>query len=109
VSRTELLQSLLRWDRPLTEIAQELSRFEWDSSVKLVILRRDHVLNTLSRYLKDELLPSLIEDWANMLEGRDDVGFESSSDDLLREAIHELANPVLSKETARAWIARLQT
>ena len=81
------------------------------SDQELVILTRKHVTDTLERYLSGDLTFSDIDDWASALESRDDVGLEVGGEDLLREMIHELANPFLTRAlspfVAREWVQRL--
>lgn len=111
INRVELLHSLLRFDQPLSKILSLLKPFGWDSDRELVILERQHVAAILERYLTNELLPAQLEDWANALESREDIGSEQSFEDLLDEVIYELANPSLtrplSKEIAKDWLKQL--
>lgn len=74
INRVELLHSLLRFDQPLTKILLFLKPFGWDSDRELVILERQHVAAILERYLTDELSPAQLEDWANALKSREDIG-----------------------------------
>jgi hypothetical protein len=56
--------------------------------------------------LKGEVQDADVEEWANMVEGRDDVDFEP----MTNAAIFDLANPVLQgplTEVATALLARL--
>lgn len=111
INRVELLHSLLRFDQPLSKILSLLKPFGWDSERELVILERQHVAAILERYLAGELSPAEVEDWANALESREDIGSEPSFKDLLHEVIYELANPLLtrplSKEMAKDWLKQL--
>lgn len=106
-TRTELLQSLLAFERPLALLLPELSAFGWDSDEPLVVLRRSHLSSVLDRYLAGNLGPEDVEEWANAIEGREDVGYEPAHADLLRELIFDLANPCLTRaldpEAATNW------
>ncbi len=51
----------------------------------------------LSRYLALELSGEAVEDWANLVECRDETTFPLSAGVDLREIIHELANPLLTR------------
>lgn len=111
--RTKLLASLVALDGCLEEICSELSRLGWDSSDDLVLLAKDHALSVLRRFLEGCLSASEVEDWANAIEGREDIGFEGQNEDMLQELIYELANPILTRpltsSSAAEWIARLET
>jgi hypothetical protein len=61
--------------------------------------------------LEGELTTADAEQWANAVEGRDDIGFEQGYEELLRTFVFEVANPVLAEPItenyARAWKMRL--
>ena len=90
--RHSILISLLKLDRPIAEIQAILGRFEWDSQVELVKLTRYHIRNILGRFKAGMIDPGGVEDWANCIEGRDDVEF---ADETTMEALHILANSAL--------------
>ncbi len=48
-------------------------------------------------FLKGKLNAAQIEEWANALECRGDVGFLPEKQSAIREAIFQLANPLLNK------------
>ncbi len=90
--RRSILVSLLELDRPIAEIQAILRGLEWDYPVALVKLTRDHIRNILESVKAGTVEPAGIEDWANCVEGRDDIEF---ADEATKEAVHILANPVL--------------
>ena len=100
----EILKSLLTFDRPLGELRQELSKLKWDSENSLIQLSADHVRLVLARFLKGELSADAVEEWANLIECREDIGFESEFEDVLKDVIFELANPGLVHPIDRAFI-----
>ena len=89
----------------------QLNSFNWDSDSELVILEKHHIANVLQRYLDSELSESDVENWANALESRKDIGYETNLAETLDEAIFELANSVLtrplSKDSAKEWLLQL--
>jgi hypothetical protein len=111
-TRVELLNSLLNFDRPLSEIWQPLNSFSWDSARGLVILKKQQIVNILRRYLDGQLSRSDVENWANAIEGREDIEYESDFEEMLDEVIFELANPLLSRplspDSAREWLNQLE-
>lgn len=70
-----------------------------------------HVIAVLKRFQAGVLSPEAVEAWANAVEGREDIGLEPESSELLEEAIFDLANPVLqgalTGDTVERWIQRL--
>jgi hypothetical protein len=111
MTRVELLQSLLALNQPLANVLPQLTAFGWDNDRELVILKRHHIAAIFNRYLTNTLAAADVEAWANAIEGREDIGYESGSAEVIAEAIDELANPLLTrsltKETAKAWLDRL--
>lgn len=105
-TRLQLLEELLAIRRPVQHIATELSKYAWDS-VSLIELTPEHVIQALQRYLKDDLRAEDIEIWANAIEGRDDIRFQTSSAESLRSAIHVLANPVITQRLDSALATKL--
>jgi RNAse (barnase) inhibitor barstar len=115
--RKSVVEALLNRSRPLAEIRAELGQFPWDSE-PLVQLTREHVGNVLRAFLAGEIDALSIEDWANLIEMRDDIGFEDEDEDAddfehgdLRNAIFVLANPVLygdlTKDLARQLLEEI--
>ena len=64
---------------------------------ELVVLTRNHVISILKRYLSSELSSEDIESWANIIESREDIGYEENFEELLNDKVFELANPLLTE------------
>lgn len=111
MTRTDALQALLRLDRPLDEITSVLGQYPWDSETELVVLSCADVAIVLERFISGGLTAIEVENWADAIECRDDIGFETKSMKLLKEVVRELANPVLTTEltqhSARSLLNRL--
>ena len=106
-TRTELLNSLLSFDQPLRQITSTLATFGWDSDRPLVTLNRQHIATVLTRYLDSELSKVDVEDWANAIEGREDIGYENGVADGLSDVIHQLANPQLTLPMSASFAKKL--
>lgn len=92
-ARQEVLLHLIRLDQPVSVTARQLAQFPWDSAQGLVTLDRSNIEEALTRFIRQELGALELEEWANLIEGRDDIEI---ADDLSRRAIFELANPAIS-------------
>lgn len=107
------LRSLLEGAAPLDAAIGALGALPWDSDEELVTLTPEHVIRMLERLLSGELTSGDLEQWANAIEGRDDIGLDADASDALKEVIFELANPSLqgatTAESARAWVGRLRS
>ncbi len=104
--RKTVLQQLLMFSRPLPELRLSLSELPWDSD-ELVILKPKMIVAVLQRYLTGELSSSDMEDWANTIEGREDIGYEPLHSEALKDIVFELANPELTKSLDKEGVNRL--
>ena len=106
--RRKAVSNLIQWNAPLPELAAGIRKFPWDCDEELVELDQWDIGRALDRFVEGELTAKDIEDWANLIEGRDDIKF--ASDDVL-ETIHWLANPylegVLTEASANEYLRRL--
>lgn len=84
-------------DRPdeARALLAQLKRFPWDCDEELALLGRDRMVHVLDRFVAGSLSPGQVEEWAEAIEVRDDIGTDALGHDLLREIIFELANPLL--------------
>jgi hypothetical protein len=108
-TRTEILRALVEYQEPLDAVWAELSAFGWDSPEELVILSRADLIRVLDSYLSGRLNADQLERWANLLECRDDVGFPEKDQELLKHAIHQLANPYLEGALTVENVRRMHT
>lgn len=90
-----MLEMLVEYSVPLDDSARALRKFEWDYDGPAFFVTRLHLVSIAERYLKGDLSASNIELWANLLEGRDDISFESGYEKELSNFVYELANPLL--------------
>ena len=95
-NRIDLLKDLIMLNRPLDNIIDELKHYPWDSD-ELVIFSGNHLRLVLERYISGELSDKEVENWANALECRDDIGISNSKYDLIKDIIYELSNPILTQ------------
>lgn len=109
--RLILLRELIAGRSSPSVVVERLAVFGWDCDEELVIMTRDDAVGLLSRFVSGEVNTARMAEWANAIEGRDDVGFEPAANLLLGELVFELANPEITRELAvdRAewWIRRL--
>jgi hypothetical protein len=63
----------------------------------------------MDRYLSGSIDGSDVEQWAEAIEGRDDVGYETTVADWLRQVVFELANPKLTAPLEPSRAAELKS
>jgi hypothetical protein len=111
-TRRQLVAALVEGMLSPAYVKEALSKFPWDSNQELVKLRAQDIAHMLEGYLGNHRKAQEIEDWANALEGRDDIGFEPGQATTLEAVLHELANPVLegalTRKSAERMLAQLR-
>jgi hypothetical protein len=77
----------------------ELRPFGWDSDVDLAHLTKQHFCDLLARFIEGDanVSASVVRDWAEAIEGREDIGFEDGAEELLKKTVFELANPEINQ------------
>jgi len=110
--RIAALRDLVEMRIPVVESIEALSRFDWDSDDELVILVSGDALRVLNGYLSGTLSREEVEQWADALEVRDDVGREPEFEEELGELLFQLATPDVAGELvpdlAKEWIEKLR-
>ena len=108
-TRTSQLKELLHFSRPVADVVSDLSAFGWDSDEVLATLEPAHISTVLNRFLSGEISATDVEDWANAIECREDIGLIQGSP--VADALDELANPLLTRpltrQSAAEWVAAL--
>ena len=98
-TRASHLAELLHFSRPIAEVARDLAVFGWDSEEDLITLEPVHALSVLSRFLASDLSVTDVEDWANAVECREDIGLDPEG--LMAAVVFELANPLITRPLTR--------
>lgn len=83
---------LVGFRRPLDDLVPALSRFPWDFEQELVRLDSADLRHALMLYRDGVISADQLEEWADVVEGRDDIAFTSQ---LVIDLINQLANPLL--------------
>lgn len=110
--RAWLLEQLTSLSTPVVDLQRQLAELGWDYDRPLVTLRRADVAEVLRRYIGGAVTDAQLGEWADAIEVREDVDFESGHEEVLKELIFWLANPLLTASPtigeARTWLRRLQ-
>lgn len=96
-NRLAAIGELLMLEKSLEEIAAQLKALEWDFIGDGVELQREHLRAVLHRFLESEISAQEVEQWANLIEGREDICFEVGSEEQIEPVLYELANPELTQ------------
>ena len=96
--RLGTLKNLVSFSKPLDELSSGLSEFSWDYDGEPLVVTSSQIAEVLKRYISGEIDAGEVEQWANMLECREDIEFEESNEEQLENIIYSLANPELEGE-----------
>lgn len=111
VARIAALEDLVTLRVPPVEAQQRLRDFGWDCADELVTLTRGNLLHVVDEYLLGNLTGDDVAQWANAVEGRDDIGFEEDFEAVIKDMVFHLATPEitapLTPDGALAWKRRL--
>jgi hypothetical protein len=92
-SRVSLLAEIVGNPLPNSVTLSILKEYGWDCDSELVIVLMADVLAILSAFRAGKINSEQVCDWANRLEGRDDIGYQFGSRGVVNDAIFWLANP----------------
>jgi len=106
--RASLLRRVVRYELPIEDTLAMLRAYGWDSDAELVALTAADAIRLLERYLGGELTARQVEHWAELLEMRDDIGYEERSSAELRRLIFLLANPEVNETITPGLAIRLR-
>ena len=104
-----LLERLVRFELPIEDSIAMLRAYGWDSDEELVLLSAADARRILERYLTGgaECATGRVLG-EELLEMRDDVGFEERQSAELRRLISVLANPEINEPLTPALAIRLR-
>jgi len=92
MAKIDILLNLINFSKNISAIKSDLAKIGFDSESELVTITQNTIANILNRVIDKEISYELLEEWANLIECREDIGYE---DEILQEIIFELANPCL--------------
>jgi hypothetical protein len=107
-TRNEVLRALIDHRIPIEPVLAELEAFGWDSEQDLAILEREDILNVLRHCLDGEFTSEQVVDWADLLECREDVGFQEGQKQVFSHAIFLLANPNINGDVTLDLARKIQ-
>lgn len=87
-----ILLDLVHFKNNIDTLRNMLSQIGFDSETELVYMSRDDMVEILQRSLDKKISFLELEEWANLIECREDIGFE---DKKTQEMVFKLANPYL--------------
>lgn len=97
-ARKQILLEIFNVEGDLAKLQNEIIEYHWDSEIPFLIVSKGDLAKTIQKFIISDTLFLEVENWANLLECRDDIRYEPEE---LKEYIFELANPYLNGEITK--------
>lgn len=107
MKKIDILKSLVLFNQDIDLIAENLSKFDWDSEPE-IFLTTENVYDAMEKYLNGTVTAEEIEKWANVIEMRDDIVFEEGREELIKKIIFYLANSEINFKITRDFILEIK-
>lgn len=95
MDRLQVLSDLVSFNKSIDILSKEVTQLNWDYDGEPFVVQVSQVRAVLEGFLSNKYSVQELEDWANLVESREDLDFEERK---LEEVIYTLANPVLEGE-----------
>ena len=102
MNRTEALAQIITFGTEKDKAYLELVKYSYDSNEPLFEVTESVLADALSKFISGNISNDELEDWANFVECRDDLDYES-----IEGYIYALANPLLLGEITKAKIEKM--
>jgi hypothetical protein len=90
-----VLKRLICFSGTVEYLKLGLKEISWDTDEVPLEFEAAHLINVLHGYLAGRLTAKNVEDWANLIEGREDLEYEAAFSEKIKQCIYVLANPYL--------------
>ena len=98
MDRFDVLRELVAFSKPVGVLSSSLSKFDWDYEGEPLVVTASQIQGVLKFFLAGEYTAKDMEDWANLIECREDLEFEEHHHEAIENVVHCLANPALQGE-----------
>jgi hypothetical protein len=85
--RTSFIKSLIGMNKPISEIKKDIA-----------ILTKNDLINVMNFYINNKITASDFMEWANLIEGREDIDYETEYKDEINNIVYQIANPDINGE-----------
>jgi hypothetical protein len=107
--RADILKRLIRYAEPPELLVNELREFPWDwLEEPLVRLHASDLLRVIDRFLAGDIDAQQLQDWAERLECREDIGFGPDDEQLVDDVFFRLATPFINEPLTQETVARMR-
>ena len=107
-TRKDILLDLVDFNLDISTLKSQLSLYPWDSEEELVLLTNNTLLKIIERALEGKISVNQLEEWANLVEWRDDIEMSQSVVDVIFLLANPDINGILSSEHLSSMIVSLR-
>jgi hypothetical protein len=107
IERLMAVRDLIELRDSLSNCRSRLSRFSWDYHGEPALLTRKDIEVVLKSYLEGRINSDDLEEWADLLELRDDVGYEAEHREWLNFVLWTLADQQLNGQISATTVLHL--
>ena len=76
MTKIDILLNLINFAEDMNAIKSDLAKIGFNSESELVTITENTIANILNRVVYKEISYNLLEEWANLIECREDIGYE---------------------------------
>ena len=76
MAKIDILLNLINFTKDISAIKIDLAKIGFNSESELVRITKNTIANILNSVIDKEISYDLIEEWANLIECREDIGYE---------------------------------
>jgi len=73
MAKIDILLNLINFTKDISAIKSDLAKIGFDSESELVTITQNTIANILNRVIDKEISYDLLEEWANLIECREDI------------------------------------
>jgi hypothetical protein len=82
-----ILNEVVSFSLPIKELSIKLKELNWDYSSEPLEIKALHVIDIMNKYIQGIYNSGEIEQWANLIECREDLGYYPDQKDVLGNII----------------------
>jgi hypothetical protein len=106
MEKYKILEKVILLQDSIENLKEMISMLPWDSQEDIFIITKQILKEILINFIDTNQSFNVIEDWANILECREDIGYSNL---VLKDIIDELTNPILYGEISKEKIKNIIT
>lgn len=105
--RFKILSDLISFKEPIAVLSERLKTLGWDYEGPGFYVKSSEIRGVLNRFVSGEISVDELEEWANLIECREDLQFEDAKSEQIDHVIFLLANPALEGQIDYASCKKL--